>query len=326
MLSRLRHWLMLDSSSAVDIFSVTCACGHFLTGQRSENALKLPCPACGGTIFVLPKSPWRRLARRLPRALPPGAVPPRPRKLTRRDLLLPVAASALALALLVLAYRLWIMPLLIGGRDALTERLPAPAAIVERLERGRRLLDEGSFRLAAAEAEADPRPEDLPTLTGDQRRAWRQLRRQAAVLADLVSEPLEDILRHGAGVRSAEWHAEFRHRYLGKSIVLDAEFRKPPGGQWEVSYPLFLGQDRARIVVEDLRILQQLPSTEAQRLVVGVRLASVQLDAPGPTWVVRFGADSGVFLTEPAAAARVCRALAEPDALAVLERQKQWVD
>jgi hypothetical protein len=267
---------------------------------------------------VLPQSPWLALAGTLQEKKKPS-----PRTLKRRDLLLPAAASALALALLVFAYHRWMptvpdRPELPGGTASTTPR--------DQLARGRRLLDEGLFRLALVAMTSQPGDVDLKGLTSKERRAWHQVRRQAALLADLLSEPLEDIVSHGAGVKAEEWQADFRHRFLGKSLVLDAEFRRPPGGAWEVLYPLFHGRARARVVVGDLKILGAVPAQDPQRLVVGVRLASVKLEPPGPTWVVRFEPDSGVFLTEPTAAARVCPALAEPEGISILERQKRWIE
>jgi hypothetical protein len=220
------------------------------------------------------------------------------------------------------------VPLLFPDRHELpTDPAAGNPTLQGRLEQGRKLLAEGNFRLALAAMKPEANPLDLSSLTPHERHAWRQIYRQAALLADILSEPLEDIIRHGAGfVREQEWQEDFRYRFQGKALVLDAEFRRPVGGAWEVSYPLFHGQERARIIVEDLKILQAVPSPEAQRLVVGMRLASVKLENPGPAWVVRFEPDSGVFLTDPAAAARVCRALIDPEALSILERQHHWVE
>lgn len=315
-------WKNAESPSIPSVaFSVTCLCGRVTTGLRLASPQSLFCSGCGGDLFVLPDGPWLKLAR----STLPQKKPAPSRKLTLRDLLLPVAATALALALLVLLYLLWIGPQLFPSR----RDLPLDPGVVkltrgERLTLGQKLLAEGSFRLALEEMTGDP--PDLQALAPEDRRVWQQTRRQAAVLADLLSEPLEDIIRHGAGVREHEWHADFRHRFLGKSVVLDADFRKPAGGSWEVLYPLFHGQERARLVVDNLKILAAVPSHDAQRLIIGVRLASVGLEPPGPTWVVRVDGDSGVFLTEPSAAARICPAFADPEAVIVLERQQRWVE
>ncbi len=302
-------------------FSVTCVCGQIVHGPRPATFQDFSCSHCGAQVFVLPMSPWLDLARKIG---PADAQPPSG-KLTRRDFLLPSAASVLALALLVLTYRLWIAPSLFPQRVDLSSPPDVPTPVLAaRLLRAQRFLAEGSFWLAVHEMDAGT--PDLRTLTPEERRAWRQTHRQAGLLAELLSEPLEDILRHGASMKEQEWQADFRHRFLGKALVLDAEFRRPLGGNWEVRFPLYHGQDRARVVVEDLQLLSAIAVHDPQRLVVGARLASVKLELPGPAWVVRFAPNSGVFLTDPSAAARVCPAFAEPEAIAVLERQQRWVE
>jgi hypothetical protein len=324
MLSWVPHWLKKAAPPPVPPaeFSVACVCGRVVTGTRLNSPQNLFCPSCGGEIFVLPAGPWLELAKTVkPRTAPSS------RSLTVRDLLLPLGASALAVTVLALAYSQWVVPLVFPKRVEPSQGGDAGVpTLKERLARGHKLLTEGSFRLAMEEMNPAARPLDLSPLDGAERRRWRQVQRQAALFADLLPEPLEDIIRHGAGVKEQEWQADFRHRFLGKALVLDAEFRKPPGGTWEVLYPLFHGQDRARLIVADLKILESVPSAEPLRLVVGVRLASVRLENPGPAWVVRFEPDSGVFVTDSTAAFRVCPALAAPEALSVLERQKGWID
>jgi hypothetical protein len=318
MLARLRHWLKKPKATPPPAasFSVTCACGRQITGPRLQTPQDLVCPTCRAVLFILPAGAWldhvNEAGRKVVR-----------RTLTIRDLFLPLLASALALALLVLAYRTWIGPL-----------FPPPSAGTngfgtswqERLVQGQKLLGEGSFHLALEQLRTSGDDLASSTLTAAERRTWRQARRQAALLADLLSESLEDIVRHAAGVKEREWHEVFRHRLLGKSLLLDADFKKPAGEGWTVDMPVFHGQERVRVVVDNLSILAPLPASESQRLVLGVRLASVGLELPGPAWVVRFQPESGVWVTDPAAAARVCPALAEPDALSVLEEQERWIE
>lgn len=322
LLTNIRKWFTKASPPAPTAsFAVSCGCGQLLTGMRTAAAQHLACAKCHEIVFVLPAGPWLELAKNL--SSPASAAPPR---LTRRDLLLPIAASALALAVLVFAYRQWVAPLLFPVKNDVQGPTVHQASLPERLARGQKLLAEGSFRLAVLEMSPDDRVPDLSSLDNEQRRAWKQTYRQAALLADLVAEPLEELLRHAATTKEQEWQAEFRQRYQGKSLVLDAEFRRRLDGRWEVHYPLFQGDERSRLVVDDLKILGQVPPQQPQRLLIGMRLAAIVLEPPGPTWVVRVEPDSGVFLTDPTAAARVCPAFNEPEALMILERQARWVE
>jgi hypothetical protein len=318
MLTRVRHWLKKPSPfGGKRLFSLTCDCGRSISGPRLETPQVVACPGCGLKKFILPTGPWLELAESL---YPEKPAPPE-HAFAWRALLLPGMAALLALAVLVYAYEIWIKPVFFsGGADSALSSLGPQAKWRDKLARAHKYLSEGSFRLALEEL-----PQEVEELTGPERRDWQQTSKQAALLADLLPEPLEDILRHGAGVREQEWQADFRHRYQGKSFILDAEFRRTGEGGWEVLYPLYQGRDPARIVVADLQLLKLLPEMATQRLVVGMRLAGVRLEPPGPGWVVRVQPDSGVFLTDAAAAALVCPAWGQPDALAILERQRHWL-
>ncbi len=324
MLARLRHWLKQTGSEPAPgvFFQVACACGRVITGPRLPAPQVRPCPACAAYVFVLPLSPWLEEARKQN----PQLMLPQAKKLRRRDLLLPVTASGLAILVLFLVYRFLVGPLLENKKDhGLSTEPASKIAVLERLAQARKFLAEGSFRLAADGMAKDSQKLDL--LAPEGRRYWRQVERQAALLADLLAEPLEDLVRHAAGTRSQdEWQADFRHRYQGKAVVLDAEFRKPFGAPWQVNYPLIVAGQRVKVVVDEVKILQRLPPNEPVRLVVGLRLASLKLEPPGPTWVLRFDPDGGVFLTDPDAAARVCPALAEEDTKVILKRQEGWAE
>ncbi|MCI0380335.1 MAG: hypothetical protein L0215_22350 [Gemmataceae bacterium] len=321
MLSRVRRWWKSGAVPPTPVFQVSCPCGHVARGTRTAEHQAVPCPRCGRVLFILPTSPWTALARHAGAAQSPSAW-------RRRDWLLPVAASALAALALFMVYRFLIAPYWFSTKENGDLPTSAEARFREQLQIAQQLLGEGQFRLALQSLYGPSPPKgrmEAPAeLTEDERRQWTQVELQAAVLADLLHESLEDILRHAAGSRDSEWQLEFANRYEGRSLVLDAEFRKQ-GQSWQTSFPLQLGKENARLIVDNLELLNRLPGQEPHRLVLGVRLASVRLEAPGPVWTVRLQAGSGVLLTHFDAAVRVCPALADPEGRALLDKQKKWL-
>ncbi|MCI0741478.1 MAG: hypothetical protein L0Y72_20790 [Gemmataceae bacterium] len=290
--------------------------------MRTASHQAVPCPKCGRALFILPTSPWTELARH-------AEPTPSSSAWRRRDWLLPVAASALAALALFAVYHFLFAPYWFAARETGDAHPSAETQLRTQLQRAQQLLGEGQFRLALktlhGASPTNGRAEAPTELTDDERRQWSQVERQAAVLADLLHESLEDILRHAAGTRDSEWQLEFAQRYEGKSLVLDAEFRKHPTQGWQTSFPLQLGKDNAHLLVDNLEVLQRLPAAEPLRLVLGMRLASVRLEAPGPVWTVRVQAGSGVLLTHFDAAVRVCPALADAEGRALLDKQQKWL-
>src|SRR5207253_4221210 len=143
-----------------------------------------------------------------------------------------------------------------------------------------------------------------------------RLQREASLLAELCTEPIEDILRHAAGVSAQEWQAIFPLRYQGNAFLFDVRLQRLPGGRVKADY-VFPGRDPVRLEWGELDVLRKLDLDQPTRLILGVRLAHVGLEPPGPAWVVHFQPQSGVLLTDARAAALCCPPLAEPDALAI---------
>ncbi len=302
-------------------FEVECRCGHRLRGQRRDNFQVVLCTRCGRPVFVLGCSPLPPLAGqdRLSQAPPGGWSGFQP-------WLVPLAAVGLTAALVVLLFVFWIMPWLFPSLNSQTGQpgagaSPSPS---ERLHLARQHLQQGHFRLATQLLQAEPDSRHLQDLTAEQRRQWPQLQREAALLTDLLTEPLEDVLRHAAGVAEAEWQADFPHRYQGKAILLDAEVKRQPDGRLEIAYQLRLGTEAAQLEVSDLDLLRQVKLDQPRRLLFGARLATVRPEPPGPTWVVRLQPDSGVWLTDPAAAALCCPAWSDAATRALLQEQAGW--
>jgi hypothetical protein len=153
------------------------------------------------------------------------------------------------------------------------------------------------------------------------RRQWAPLLPQAALLADLSSESLEEILDHAAAAQPAEWEAEFPVRYRGKAVVFDVELSGPAGGPYRHSWALPQG---TRMDFEELELLRRLPLEDPTRILFGARLDRVhRVGTAG--WEIRFAPTSGVLLTDPGAAAVCCPYTAEGDLIRLLERQAAWL-
>ncbi|MBI3409646.1 MAG: hypothetical protein HY040_15000 [Planctomycetes bacterium] len=305
-------------------YQVTCTCGTKLTGKRQASHLILSCPKCESPVFVFPRSPWGQPSSGALAAQPTNATPG---SFHARDWLMMVAAALVALGVLVLAYRWFVSPssLLERKADRSAKELSPREALLARHARAEKLLADGSFRLAIEELSAGGEKVDLTPLSGSERPQWDQTQRQAALLADLIAEPLEDVLIHAAGTRELEWLVEFDKRYKDKSVIFDAEIQRGPKGGWQIRYPLMAGRDRARLAMDNLAVLKLVPGLGPERLLIGARLASIQLEPPGPTWVVRFQGESGVLLTNPGAA-RLFSPADDKELVKTLQRMASWLD
>jgi hypothetical protein len=178
--------------------------------------------------------------------------------------------------------------------------------------------------LSAALALRERHPDALSVA---ERRHLIQNHRQAACLADLVVEPLGDIVRQAADLHeidAAEWEAAFRSRYRGKSILIEDEVEKQGIDSYRLrGTAVFVRGKNVRVDVANLQLLRALPLDKTQRLLFGVRLDEVKIE-PGGQWVVRFDPTSGVLLTD-LGAVRACLAVPEEEFRAIVERQASWL-
>jgi hypothetical protein len=241
---------------------------------------------------------------------------------------MPAAAVGVTFAGLVLAYHFLVAPWMAANRPVGPEvgpATPGPLPFSQYLHRTRQYLGEGSFRLAVANLEQarTAAGSGWPGLPRSQRQEWMQLHRQAALLADLLAEPLEDVVRHAAGIKEAEWVADFRQRYHGRAVVFDMVVQRVAGRRLRHNYCLATPMLEARLELGGLALLRGLPLDQPQRLVFGARLAGVTREPPG-TWVIRPEPDSGVLLTDPGAAAACCAAFGDPGTQALLKLQTTW--
>jgi len=190
-------------------------------------------------------------------------------------------------------------------------------------------LREGKFRLARGTlAEAVERRDQAPAeLSARENRELNQLHRQADVLSRLLDVAgLDEVLRQASLTGdSQEWRLRFRENFLGKSVVLDGVVGRDGQGRPVLLAPVVETDDEtARVAIEDLEELRDLPLDDRPRLVFGARLASCEREAGG--WVIRLEPRSGVLLTD-LDALRAADVKAPDEGLErVLQWQKQRLD
>ncbi len=152
-----------------------------------------------------------------------------------------------------------------------------------------------------------------------------QLWRQTDLLARLLDQPLEEIVHQAKQHRSdAEWLAKFEH-YRGRTVVFDDVLRRDQLDRPVLgSYIVRVGDTEARIALEDLTLLRQLPLEPPRRWLFGARLADCRRETGG-LWVFRFEPDSAVLFSDDIAAAVCCPAPLDEALLAVIKRQEEWL-
>jgi hypothetical protein len=192
----------------------------------------------------------------------------------------------------------------------LIPRAPQPKDDLDaHVRAGQKALAEGNFHLAAENLQTacrlrDEHPDRMPGASG---RELTRLYRQAALLDDLLSESLGEIVLKAADEPEAEWQTDFARRYQGKAVVFEGWMRwDAAAGKFELEYPILAGREQVRLDWSDLKLLKRLPPADKpQQVLFGARLGSVRRDRQG-TWVIRFEPNSGVFLTSMGAAAACC--------------------
>jgi len=308
---------MATSQSKCGHYELTCPCGQAVTGQRQARHQVVSCPACARPVFVLPLSPREGTA---------GSYRMRRRWSELRAWRGPLVAGGLTLGLLLALFVLVLPMLGRGGSD------PGEPSVAEgtlgAMASARRALEAGRFHAALRELNAAIAQRDRrsgPGLSPAQHRQLNQLQRQADLLTRLSPLSLQEVLARVAAVRDPEERAEQFKDHRGKTVIFDdAVTRDAEGRPALVSYEVTVGDRPARLALEDLALLHDLPLEQSPRLIFGARLAGCERDEGG-TWVVRFERDSAVLLTDLAAAV-VCTDPLEPELREVLDRQQGWLD
>ena len=302
-------------------FAVDCACGHRLEGARRPEFQVVRCPRCRRELLVFPVSPLVALddpsqPSGTP-AKPPTPAAPVPRDFWRRPIWAAVATVALLVPLFV-----WLLsgPL----HSPPPPNGPAPGdELQQHLEAGGLALEEGAFGQAAEDFRAAERlmGEANGSAAAPLRRV-QQLRKQAALMADLLSEPLPEVLRAAKGLPDRAWQEQFRQRYRGRAILFDARVQREPGGL-VLDYRLTGPDGDIRLLLDEVTVFRRLPLAVPQRLLFGVRLADARRDPRGG-WVVRLEPDGGVLITD----VRMLAGTSLPpdqELIDVLRRQANWL-
>lgn len=297
-------------------FEIPCVCGNVLRGQRQAQAQAVRCPRCQTERFVLPRSP-------LPVVLDgePVAVGGSSRFGRRPVVTGLVGVTVLVFVVALIVYFIVRTPTYPGAPT----KTPAERFAARR-DAGRAALADGSFQQAAIELKGALDTADLVPglLGGAERRELTRQQRQAAIVADLLSESLAEVVRHSIGTPETEWQFVFSRRYVGRSVILDETLHRDAAGNYHGDYRVRVTGVECRIERKALKILKDVDLSAPQRVLFGFRLSALRRDPQGG-WTVVPDPDSGVFLTDSA----VLKGLSIPDdaeVQEVLKRQKGWVD
>lgn len=310
------------SPALVAPFVVMCVCGSSVRGFRTATAQTPLCPACGSKVFVLAASPLP--ARETPSGTAAGKQPapiqagaPFQSKKARRITTILVLAGALG----AIAFVAW-------PQGKATPSVEDSGLAVERhIVAGKEALAEGSFQLAAEELgeaaqEVGAHPEHVDP---ENRAILQRLRREADLLADLLTESLEEILRNLEGLDYRESQAVFRRRYQGKSVVFLSRLRRDPAGYLRLDYQVTAPRRPARLDLRTLDLFRGIPLEEPVDVFFGASLAAIERDTLGQ-WSITFQPESGVFLTDLEPALACCgQPIDEAELRAILRRQEEWL-
>jgi hypothetical protein len=205
----------------------------------------------------------------------------------RRKPVVPLVIGVMLLVVATVTLKLW---------KERKQNLPQIAEInqregIEALERGDYSLAKDRLRKAA---------NALAELRDDEAGKVRQAADEAAILADLVGEKLEDLI-DTAAYKSEEWPDLFDRKYRGRSVLLDGtlQARRDHAPGFELDYRI-VGDGKAPKIgwvdLADLAIFEGGAVKLGQKVTFGARLASITLDDRGE-WRLRFEPESGVFMT-----------------------------
>jgi hypothetical protein len=205
---------------------------------------------------------------------------------------------------------------------------PTLEEIEEHLGTGLKLLRQGKFHMSLDELNSAlaMRLRAPGVLSAERGLELHQLHRQADLLSRLSPLPLEELVRQGRFVKAPdEWAAHWK-AFRGRTVLFDDIVRRDDEG-----HPVFAGLvvqadgEQARLALEDIAALKDLPLDTSPRLIFGARLKSC-LREEGGQCVIRFEPDSGVLLTDLAALEAACAVPLDEGAKAVMERQARWVE
>lgn len=142
---------------------------------------------------------------------------------------------------------------------------------------------------------------------------------EAAIITQLATASLEEILEQASRADPKEWTKEFERLYRGRSVIMDVHVTGVPNGQGEGAYALDYRVFRAgeggapqsmgRVDTTGFRLFELIKPKVGDRLTFGARLGSFQFDGRDE-WLVKFEPESGVIMTH----AKALEALGWPPA------------
>lgn len=183
-------------------------------------------------------------------------------------------------------------------RQAHREKLPQLANLgrtqgMAKLDAGQ--FDEAKQILADAAAAYDEMREN-----SDEAKTIKKAALEAAIFADLVSRPLEEILDRVAA--DAAGLKEFEALDKGRSLIIESRITATPekGGAYDIDYRVAVGPGPAparplgRLDLSGLKLLENLKPNVGDTILIGVRLKDLKLQ--DGTWWIRLDPESGVQL------------------------------
>lgn len=302
------RWISDGSPPA---FELACECGASIRGQREKHPQVAACPACGTKRFILPRSPLPEVVVSLD--LPDARAS---RRVAARVWF---AAIAAILLLAILGISAWLLNRTVKP-GSLEPQLSDEEQLARNLSAGKAAMAEGAWHQAAREFKNALRFSDRMS-TADRKRLNQQ-QRQAAILADLLSDSPAEIARQSLGLPEREWREIFHDRYAGRSLILDDTVHRDASGQYHQDLKITLQNLDMKYDLASVKLLQSLPLQHPQRLLIGVRLTAVRKGAAG--WTIELDPDGGVLMTDEEMLAGLSvpidSALRE-----VLKRQQSWL-
>lgn len=305
-------------------FEIECRCGAIARGSRLAQSQTVVCAQCGQRLFVFPASPFQSAASSsaMIDTTPEHPVLAAPTPV--RFWLGPAAAAVGALVVVgvvIGALVRWNRPV---DSPSLSASIAESTDLARHYEAARTAIAEGAYRTAAMHLNAIQRlrPQFPRAILPESDGAIERLRRQLALLADLSSESIEEIMRHSIGQSDAEWQAVFRDRYAGRAVILDARMFRDAGGRIHIDYQLDSSGLAGEWDVQNCALFHRLPIQQPQRVVVGLRLAGITRSGRD-RWVVRPSPDDAVLLTDRSLLAGLSIA-ADNEFVEVLRKQSEW--
>jgi hypothetical protein len=198
-----------------------------------------------------------------------------------------------------------------------------------RIRKGEMALGNGDFLPAFLEFDAAQALLNRSSshLAKNEKPRVRHLHEQAQLLADLLKDPLEEMLSFLDSCNEQERPHRFQQHYRNNSVIFYDTVQRDATGQIHIGYRLVDRHgEEARLDLNHLELFRDLPLRDPQQLLFGARLESVQRGPVRGNWVISFRSDSGVLITNQGAARACCFQPLDPDQLdEVVRKQASWV-